>query len=404
MHLAENFRQAYISLTTNKLRSLLTMLGIVMGVFSVVAIMAISNATKVYMTNELNKMGARTVNISINDRDDDLPERAYLKMDDLDRIQEGVDGIDHVAGVSVFYSDMRVEGGTRFAIIQSVSNAYKEFQQINIVRGRFISEEDVAGNRRVIVVPDTYAMEYYETLDILGEEVTLYNYYGDVMKYRVIGVRSTEGDLFASLLDSIDYPVEVMIPIATGQKFFGFDRLDQVSVSVSATQDLKMTGEKIVRLLNFTHRTEDSYLATSVEQIQQSVGGILNVISMILLVIAIITLVVGGIGIINILLVSVTERIREIGLRKAIGAKKRDIVLQFLTESVMMTGFSGIIGIALGLIAGMIISNVINIPPIVDVQTAALAFMGSVVLGLIFGVYPAMRAADLDPIESLRYE
>ncbi len=133
-------------------------------------------------------------------------------------------------------------------------------------------------------------------------------------------------------------------------------------------------------------------------------GTILNVISSILLVIAIITLVVGGIGIINILLVSVTERIREIGLRKAIGARKRDIVMQFLTESIMMTGFSGLIGIILGIITGGIISSVIKIPPVVDFKIITITFMGSLMLGLIFGVYPAKRAADLDPIESLRYE
>jgi putative ABC transport system permease protein len=125
---------------------------------------------------------------------------------------------------------------------------------------------------------------------------------------------------------------------------------------------------------------------------------------MVLLVIAIITLIVGGIGIINILLVSVTERIREIGIRKAIGAKKKDIVLQFLTESILMTGFSGLIGIFLGVLTGAIISSVIKIPPVVDIKTTLIAFAGSILLGIIFGVYPAKKAADLDPIESLRYE
>ncbi len=403
MHLAENFKQAYISLTTNKLRSILTMLGIIMGVFSIVAIMAISNATKAYMTKELNKMGANTINIEMNSNEE-LDYRDYLRFEDMAIIEEGVDGIEYVAGAKVYFNEMREEDGTRDAIIQGVTNAYENFQQVDIVKGRFISDEDVAGNRRVIIISDKYALERYETIDVLGEEITLINYYSDMQKYRIIGVISTEGDLFGSLLEGIGYPVTVMAPLTSIQTFFGSDTLDQISVSAKEGEDLKLTGEKIIRLLDFTHRSEKKYRASNVEQIQQSVSGILNVVSMVLLVIAIITLVVGGIGIINILLVSVTERIREIGLRKALGAKKRDIVLQFLTESVMMTGFSGTVGIIMGLIAGMIISNVIKIPPIVDVTTAVLAFLGSVLLGLLFGVYPAMRAADLDPIESLRYE
>lgn len=403
MHLAENFKQAIISLSTNKLRSILTMLGIVMGVFSVVAIMAISNATKVYMTQELNKMGANTINIQMNTQEEP-DEGDYLTIDDMENIAQGIEEAEFVAGVKVYYSSMREEDGTRDAIIQGATNAYERFQQIELVKGRFISDDDVAGNRRVIVIQDKYAEERFETTDVLGEEIVLINYYGDLQKFKIIGVLSTEGDLFGSLLEGFGYPVEVYAPLTTIQTFFGDDTLDAISVSAAEGEDLKATGEKILRLLEFTHQSENLYMATNVEQIQQSVGGILNVVSMVLLVIAIITLVVGGIGIINILLVSVTERIREIGLRKAIGAKKKDIVLQFLTESVIMTGTSGTIGIIFGLLAGMAISNFIKIPPIVDVTTAVLAFLGSVLLGLLFGVYPAMRAADLDPIESLRYE
>jgi len=145
-------------------------------------------------------------------------------------------------------------------------------------------------------------------------------------------------------------------------------------------------------------------MAQNSADIQKAVGDVLGVVSSILLVIAVITLIVGGIGIVNILLVSVTERIREIGIRKALGAQNRDIIMQFLTESIIMTGVSGIFGILLGIIAGGIISSLIKIPPVVDWQVIIMAFLGSVALGLIFGVYPAKRAADLDPIESLRYE
>ena len=403
MHLAENFKQAYISLSTNKLRSILTMVGIIMGVFSVVAIMAISNATKAFMTNELNKMGANTIMVQTNTTKE-ISYDDQLRIDDMNKIREGVSEIDKIAVAKVFYSSLKVQDDTRDAIISGITDEYDNFSQIDIVHGRFISKDDVDGERRVVVVPDSFAEEYFGTTDVIGEEIRLVNYYGDMMKVKIIGVVSTEGDLFASLLEGIEFPVEVVVPLTTQQSFFGDNTVDQLMMSAADGEDLKETGAKVIRLLEFIHNQENIYMATNVEEIQQSVGGILNVISMVLLVIAIITLVVGGIGIVNILLVSVTERIREIGLRKAIGAKKKDIILQFLTESIMMTAFSGTIGIILGLIVGAIISNIIKIPPIVDFRTMTIAFLGSVLLGLIFGVYPAKKAADLDPIESLRYE
>lgn len=402
MHFSENFMQAYISLTTNKLRSILTMLGIVMGVFSVVAIMAISNAAKTFMTNEFNKLGANT--IMVYQQGQDATEKDLLTLKDMERIVDGIPEIKNAVASSSYYSSIRIDDGYRDAQITGATSQYNSFQDITFLHGRFLSGDDVEAQRKVAIVPDTFAREYFGHTDILGEEIRLTNYYGDMMKFKIIGVLSTEDDMFSSLLAGIEMPVSVIAPLTTIQSFFGTDTIDQLQVSVADSDEIEGTGAKIIRLLEFTHKNKDMYLVTSVQDIQKSVGSVLNVISMILLVIAIITLVVGGIGIINILLVSVTERIREIGLRKAIGAKKKDIILQFLTESIMMTGFSGLIGIVLGLITGSIISQIIKIPPVVDVKTMTFAFLGSVLLGIVFGVYPAKKAADLDPIESLRYE
>ncbi len=402
MHFSENFIQAYLSLTTNKLRSILTMLGIIMGVFSVVAIMAISNAAQVFMASEFNKLGANTIFAQYAGDGENTAE--YLTLKDLDNIKEGMPEVQNITAAQVFGSGIRTEDGTRDAQLIGTTSQYTSFQVMDFAAGRFLSSSDIAGNRRVAIVPDSYAKEYFGTNDVLGEEIHLYNYYGDIMKFKIVGVLSTEDSLFSSMLEGFEMPVEVIVPITTAQDFFGDKYINQIQISIEEGVNLKGAGEKLVRLLEFTHQAEDKYFATSVEEIQKSVGTVLNVISSILLVIAIITLVVGGIGIINILLVSVTERIREIGLRKAIGAKKRDIVMQFLTESILMTGFSGLVGIILGVVTGGIISKIIKIPPVVDIKIIVITFMGSLVLGLVFGVYPAKRAADLDPIESLRYE
>ncbi len=401
MQLGENFKQAYISLTTNKLRSILTMLGIIMGVFSVVAIMAISNATKMFVMEEFNKLGANT--IFINYGGDGENSKELLTMRDVELITEGVEEVKNITAARVFWSTVKIEGETEVAQVVGTTSQYPSFQLLNMAEGRFLSASDIDGQRNVVCVTDTYAKEYYGTTEILGEEVRVYNSDDDIMKLRVIGVASTEDAIFGGLVEGM-MPIVLYVPISTTMTFYDDDVIEQIQVAVKPDYDLKKTGEKLVRLLEFIHQTEDKYFATSVEQIQESIGGVLNVISMVLLVIAVITLMVGGIGIINILLVSVTERIREIGLRKAVGARKRDIVLQFLTESIMMTGFSGMIGISLGILTGAIISNVINIPPVVDIKIILSTFTGSVILGLIFGVYPAKKAADLDPIESLRYE
>ena len=403
MHFLENVRQAYLSLTTNKLRTILTMLGIIMGVFSIVAIMAISNATKVYLSSELNKMGANTVTVQYN-TSKELDASDYMKIKDMEKVVESIKEIDYIIAGKMYYSSIKIEENTRDAIITGVTSQFTRFQEVNLVTGRSISKIDVEGSRPVVMVLDTFAEEYFGRVDILGEEVKIVNYYGDILKVKVIGVLSTEDDLFASLMEGIDFPISVNMPLTTVQDFFGNDTVDYIQISAKEGADLKLIGKKMVKLLEFTHRNDGVYIASNMKEIQQSVGGILNVISTILLVIAIITLIVGGIGIVNILLVSVTERIREIGIRKAIGAKKRDIVLQFLTESIMMTGIGGLIGIILGLITGAIISKVISIPPVVDLLTISMALFGSILLGLIFGVYPAKKAADLDPIESLRYE
>jgi len=402
MQFGENFKQAYLSLSTNKLRSILTMLGIIMGVFSVVAIMAISNAAQVFMTEEFNKLGANTIFLQYSGDGDNPSDLLTIK--DMDNILKGMPEVQNITAAQAFYSSIRIEDGTKDAQVIGTTSQYTSFSQLDFASGRFISTADVEGQRRVVVVTDTYAKKYHGSTDILGEEIRLNNYYGDTMKLKIIGVLGTEDDLFSGMLEGFEMPIEIYMPLTTTQAFYDSKYIDQIQVSIEEGNDMQESGAKLVRLLEFTHKNENKYFAMSVEDIQKSVGGVLDVISMILLVIAIITLVVGGIGIINILLVSVTERIREIGLRKAIGARKKDIVMQFLTESILMTGFSGLIGIILGIITGAIISSIIKIPPVVDIKIIVLTFTGSVLLGLIFGVYPAKKAADLDPIESLRYE
>jgi putative ABC transport system permease protein len=258
----------------------------------------------------------------------------------------------------------------------------------------------------VVIVDESFVKKFFkEGQNVVGETVTLKTSAGSNVSLKIIGVIKTGDDLFGSMYSSDLIPAILYMPITTAQSIYpNSERLESIMVSLVDKSKLREVGKRIVNTLEMKHNSDDVYIASNSADMQKAFSDVLGVISSVLLVIAIITLIVGGIGIINILLVSVTERIREIGIRKALGAQKKDIIVQFITESIIMTGISGLIGILLGIIAGGIISSLIKIPPIVDIKVITMAFLGSVALGLIFGVYPAKRAADLDPIESLRYE
>ncbi|NLL05759.1 MAG: FtsX-like permease family protein [Clostridiaceae bacterium] len=403
MSFFESLKQALDSLYANKLRSILTMLGIIMGVFSVITILAIGNAAESYIGSEFEKMGANTITITY--QKSDMSQEDMLTLEDMETIKKVAPEIKNIAANIQRGGSLRIGNKTRDAIMYGVSSQYKSFSAIELAEGRFINEFDNTSKSNVIVVDEYFANRYFKRLDIVGETVTLKTTWGKLVNMNVVGVIKSYGELYASMLDNENVPAIVYVPITTLQSIYFNDKvLQSIDVSTEEEDGLKELGDRIVKALEMKRGKSDLFYAQSSQDIQKVVSNVLGVISSILLVIAIITLIVGGIGIVNILLVSVTERIREIGIRKALGAQKMDILLQFITESIIMTGISGLIGIILGVLAGNIISQLISIPPVVDIPVIIGAFLGSVALGLIFGVYPAKKAADLDPIESLRYE
>ena len=407
MNFSESFKQAFDSLKANKLRSILTMLGIVMGVFSVITIMAIGSAAESYMNSQFEKIGANT--ISITYKANNISQQDWLKLEDMETVKKAAPEIKNIATVIQRSGSVRIDSKTRDALIFGVSSQYKSFDLIEMAEGRFINDFDVSASSKVVIVDEFFVQKYFKSVknqkDVIGETIVLKTSGGSSTNLRIVGIKKSGDDLFGSMLNNDMAPVIVYMPVTAVQSIYpNGDRLQSISVSVVDKKKLREVGNRIVNALEMKKGKTDIYMAQNSADIQKAISDVLGVISSVLLVIAIITLIVGGIGIVNILLVSVTERIREIGIRKALGAQRKDIVLQFITESIIMTGLSGLVGIALGIIAGSIISALIKLPPIVDLKVILMAFFGSVALGLIFGVYPAKRAADLDPIESLRYE
>ncbi|NLK69186.1 MAG: FtsX-like permease family protein [Clostridiaceae bacterium] len=397
---AELFKQAFDSLKANKVRSLLTMLGIVMGVFSVIAIMALGNATENYIASEFEKIGANTYNIY--NKTVSVSSDEYLKMSDIDLLVDNIPEIKNITTLVQGYGELRIDKETRNALIYGVTSQYRNFTVIDFEAGRFINNFDDRAKSKVMIVDETFAKRYFNSVDIIGEEVNLkVNRYN--VKVKIVGVLSL-GDDFLSSLSGDQIPAIVYMPASTLQSLTNNERLDTIMFSLKPDVDMERATKNITGLLNRSRHKDDLYYVQSMQDVQEMVNSILSVITSVLLAVAVITLVVGGIGIINILLVSVTERIREIGIRKALGAQRKNIVFQFLMESIIMTVTAGIIGILLGVLVGNVISKAIGIPPSVDIATVVGSFTMSVILGLVFGVYPAKKAADLDPIEALRYE
>lgn len=405
MNIIESFKQALSSLRANKLRSILTMLGIIMGVFSVITIVAIGNATQSYMDNEFAKIGANVLIVSY--KSGNINSNDVLMDDDIKAISKGVEEIKNV-GTSISRSGtLRLGEKTRTANVSGISGQYNDIIPTEMAMGRMINEIDNSTRSNVVVITDEFAKVNFGTKDPIGQKLRVTLGSGSTLSLRVIGLTKTEDSPFGGMMNYESQAVSLTIPMSTLQAYYPWsDQLNYIYASIQEKDDaaLKKIADKVIRILENKHGNKDKYYIQFLSDQQKMLDSMLGIVSTVLLVVAVITLIVGGIGIVNILLVSVTERIREIGVRKALGARKRDIVIQFITESIMLTGIGGLLGIILGILAGFVISSLIKIPPVINVTVIVLAFLGSVALGLLFGVYPAKRAADLDPIESLRYE
>jgi len=397
----EAFRQAYESIKANKLRSFLTMLGIIMGVFSIITIVAISNAMQAYVAASFEEIGAYAVDIRTMSTKSD--EQLYLE--DMDVLRAAIPEIENIHAYNQKTGEVLRSGdrANYFASIIGVTPQWRNIVPTEIIDGRFINELDISLAGNYALVDNIYAMREFKRTDIVGETVVFSMNSGQNIELTIVGVIE-EDDIFASLMGDM-YPVILYMPITTVQRIFNSKNVDLIQFTVDSTVDeLPQIGRRAVKALEFVKGTEDVYFASSSADYMAIFNNILGVISSVLLVIALIALAVGGIGIVNILLVSVAERVREIGIRKALGAQKKDIVMQFMAESMIITVSGGLVGIVIGLIAGGIVSSLIQLPPIVNYKVVFLAFIVAVALGIIFGVYPAKKAADMDPIEALRHE
>ena len=404
MNIYECIKSSFFNVFSNKMRTFLTMLGIIIGIASVIIIVAIGNGSQAAMEEEFESFGTGTLQVSlVSSRD--IETRDLLTMDDYYMLKE-LDGIEYISPTysgSNAYVKLLDPTETNRANVTGATGDYKYINNDNVLYGRYISDNDVEMRNNVCVIQDTTALKVfgYCNEDVIGEKIKIKSWKGTT-KLTVVGITENTDSSSANYID--EYPENIVMPITTCMKVFTGSNLGGISIILTDASQSEVMQEKIIAALEDFHGNEDKYYIMDTTDMVESINSILSYVTLFISFVAAISLVVGGIGVMNIMMVTVTERTREIGIRKAIGAKNRDIRLQFITEAIILTGMGGISGLIIGYIGSVFVGNLVGIAPVMSVTAIVGAVGISMLIGIIFGVAPANKAALLDPIEALRFE
>lgn len=400
----ESFLMAWASLIANKMRSILTMLGIIIGVAAVIALVSIGNGVKQDIQNSISSLGSNLLMVmpGASRTPGVRPSQGSMKSLKVSDYQ-AISKLDGVKAASPYTANSYVTIYQSKNWTTTVSGVSSNFQDVNnwtMAEGRFISSKNVENRERVAVVGQTVVKNLFAGEDPVGKEIRVKN-----IPFRVIGVLNSKGNgTMGNDQDDV-----IFIPYTTAmERVEGVDYLRMVYVVASDDNGIDRLQSDIENLLRVSHSIKDTNLddfnIQNMKSIMETMEQTTGTLTLFLGAVAAISLVVGGIGIMNIMLVSVTERTREIGIRKALGATYFVIVTQFLIEAVVISLMGGLIGIALGIGASKLIGLASGMSTVISVPTIVLSFAFSMAIGLVFGIYPARKAAKLNPIDALHYE
>lgn len=401
MDVFESLKIAKDALFANRMRALLTMLGVIIGVSAVILLVSIGEGARRYIQKEFGDLGTNILVVVPGKTSKEggmhMGASAVRKLiyDDAVLLEKRSGNVLHAAPVIVGTSWIKRGGKSRDTYIIGITGPYFDIRNLRIAIGRALDDSDIEGARRVCVLGRTVKNELLGDENPLGAKVTMAD-----ATYRVVGVMEHKGMALGFDIDDV-----VLIPVTAARELFDTDGLFNITVKVRGPEFIEGAKKDIKEILIRRHAGKEDFTVLSQDEMLDVMNKILNIMTGVLAGIAAISLVVGGIGIMNIMLVSVRERTREIGLRKAVGAKKKDILLQFLAESVTLSLIGGTIGILLGGSISLGIPYFLKfLPTYLAWWSVAIAFLFSFAVGVFFGVYPARKAASFDPIVALRYE
>lgn len=414
MDIFENIRIAVFSIKTNLMRSLLTMLGIIIGVASVIAIITVGQGGRDYIVGMIEDMGASCVQFTV---DTSLASKSdYVTDKDIAAIRN-LDSVEYVSPLNMTMGSLECRTTTGMGIVMGGTSELGTMLNMTPMYGRFPTAEECENGKQVAVIDPMSAYTFFGSENAVGESVSFTSLDGTTLTFKIVGVvdmtamMGSTGDMTEMLEQSqsmMTMTAGMLIVPATIVADLNGNAGCYESLYLSAVDEneLDSVGESTVKLMKVRHNNaeRDLYSYVNLATYIELLNTVINVFTIFIAAVSAISLIVGGIGVMNIMLVSVTERTREIGIRKALGAKTRTIMFQFLTESVILCLVGGLIGMALGIGAAMLVSYIMKIPIAVHFSTIAIAVGFSSAIGIFFGINPARKAAKMLPIEALRRE
>ncbi len=400
----EYIKIALMNIKSNKGRSVLTMLGIIIGISSVIMIISVGNGIKNRVNGELNDMAGGQLYLMV----DSSKNKSNIEFTESD-FEAIMTKVDHVKGVTPAYQMSGTVAGRKgnFDSYVTGGNHFLEFSSSDkIIKGRYFTEDEYYSARKVCIITEKSANKLFGTTDVIGMnvEVTMYN---ASQELEIVGIREDSSSALMGMMGYGDI-LQVEMPITVMGSAYGFyvEGFNSCYIIGDSANYSTQIAQESIKLMEgrFNVRGEGIFTVQNFSDYMTQINSVLGYITLFVVFVAAISLLVGGIGVMNIMLVSVTERTREIGIRKALGARTGSILTQFLSESAIITLIGGIVGITLGILGAVGISALIGFTPEVKMTTVLGASMFSTAVGLFFGIYPAKKAAKLSPIEALRHE
>lgn len=392
MNLAESTSSAWESILVNKMRSILTALGIIIGVAAVIAMLSVGESGKNTITSQISGMGTNLIMLNSNSSSFRFTKQAAEFMKEYSpHVSAAVPSV-------TSRQSIRYAGTAESKSVEGVTGDYLTVRNRTILEGDFINEDHIRYYRKVAVIGHQIAKDFFGDGYAVGEKIRIGG-----QSFEVIGTLTEKGSSMGQNMDEV-----ILLPLTTLQRLIGRTTISTIYFSAVDNDSTQLAMEEIENSLRALYGSRadrtNVYFISSMDDLLATINTATQTLTIMLAGIAGISLLVGGIGIMNIMLVSVTERTREIGIRKAMGAKRRDVLIQFLIEAVILSLFGGMVGLLLGIAIALGISSIAGWAPYISISAVIMALTFSISIGIFFGLYPANRASKLDPIEALRYE